>query len=159
MSSRIAHALATWFGVGHLPKAPGTFGTLAAVPLALALAWAGAWWAVMPAAVVVTLLGAWAGGIVARETGLKDPQVVVIDEVAGYLLTCSFGPPGWRTAALAFVLFRVFDIWKPGPVQKLESLPGGWGVMADDLGAGLLAGVMTWLAFGLVAGHWRGAIP
>lgn len=153
---RAATLLATWFGVGFLPKAPGTFGTIAAVPLAFALWVPGLPWLMPLAAIVLTLVGVACSGPVARAAGVHDPQHVVIDEVAGYLLACSFGPAGWRTALLAFVLFRVFDIWKPGPVQRLESLPGGWGVMADDLGAGLIAGALTWLSFGVGCGRWLG---
>lgn len=151
-----ARVVATWFGVGLAPVAPGTFGTLAAVPLVFALWQAHVPWAVPLAALVVTAVGVACGGRVARDTGVHDPQHVVIDEVAGYLLACSFSPQGWRTAALAFVLFRILDMWKPGPIQHLESLPGGWGVMADDLGAGLLAGLLCWLSWGLLTGAWTG---
>jgi phosphatidylglycerophosphatase A len=150
------HLLATWFGVGRLPGAPGTFGTLAAVPLAFMLWMPGGAWPLPLAALVVTAIGVVASAGEARASGLKDPQHVVIDEVAGYLIACSFGPPGWRCALLAFVFFRIFDIWKPAPLQRLESLPGGWGVMADDVGAGLLAGVLTWASFGIAGGWWRG---
>lgn len=154
---RLAQVVATWFGVGMIPWAPGTFGTLAAVPLVFLLWQPGLPLLVPAAAVLVTVLGLLAGGRVARLSGLHDPGHVVIDEVAGYLVACSFGPAGWRTALLAFVLFRLFDIWKPGPIKKLEALEGAWGVMADDLGAGLLAGLLTWLTFGLLAGEWMGA--
>jgi phosphatidylglycerophosphatase A len=153
-----SRVVATWFGVGRAPIAPGTAGTLAAVPLYLL-----AWWSGRPAVllvltVAVACVGLLAGGAVARARNVADPPEVVIDEVAGYLLTCWFGPFGWRTAAVAFVLFRVFDVTKPWPICNLESLREGWGVMADDLGAGLAAGAVVWLGWGLLAGHWTGVI-
>ena len=151
-----AEMLATWFGVGRLPRAPGTFGTLAAVPLAFMLWAPGLPWVMPLGALFVTAAGVVASGVAASSAGLKDPQHVVIDEVAGYLVACSFGPPGWRCALLAFVFFRIFDIWKPWPVRRLEALPGGWGIMADDIAAGVLAGVLTWLCFGVAGGWWRG---
>lgn len=149
----LARVVATWFGAGLAPLAPGTVGTLATAPLLFAL-WHVGWWCVPAGALVVTAVGVAAGGAVARATGLKDPQQVVIDEAAGYLLACSASPAGWRTAAIAFVLFRLIDACKPGPIARLERLPGGWGVMADDLGAGALAGAITWLCWGLLAGRW-----
>lgn len=152
----LAFLVATWFGVGLVPWAPGTFGTLAAVPLAFVFWHAGGPLLLAAAAVVIALAGVACSGAVVRGGPVHDPGHVVVDEVAGYLVACSLGPEGWRTAALAFVLFRVLDIWKPGPIQRLESLPGGWGVMADDLGAGALAGLLTWLAFGIAAGQWAG---
>jgi phosphatidylglycerophosphatase A len=152
-----ARLIATWFGAGLAPVAPGTFGTLATVPVYLALWRAGApGWCLPIAAAAVTALGVVAAGRYEAEVGGHDPQEIVIDEAAGYLVACSFGPFGWRTAALAFVLFRLIDACKPGPVQALERLPGGWGVMADDLGAGLVAGLILWLSWGLLAGRWIG---
>jgi phosphatidylglycerophosphatase A len=153
----LARVLATWFGSGHAPIAPGTAGTLATVPVYLLLWRMGApAWAVPLAAIVVGAVGVASAGRYERGCGRHDPQEVVIDEAAGYLVACCFGPLGWRTAVLAFVLFRLIDACKPGPVQSLERLPGGWGVMADDLGAGVAAGLVTWLAWGLLASRWLG---
>lgn len=154
----IARVLATWFGSGLSPKAPGTVGTLATVPFAAALGFAPAW--LLPiAALVVTGLGVWSASALARAKGLKDPQEVVIDESAGYLWACCGGPFGWQTLLAAFVLFRAFDILKPWPVNALEKLPGGWGIVMDDVGAGLIAGALVFLGWGLAAAHWTGFLP
>ncbi len=156
-AGRAARLVATLLGVGHAPVAPGTFGTLATVPLAFALWWLAHPLAMLAGAAVVTAVGVVAAGAVAREGPVQDPGHVVIDEAAGYLFACAFAPPGWITAALAFVFFRVLDIAKPFPINRLERLPGGWGIMADDVAAGLLAGALAWLATGLMGGHWGGA--
>ena len=116
----IARVLATWFGSGLSPKAPGTVGTLATVPFAVALGFAPAW--VLPiAALLVTALGVWSAGSLARTKGLKDPQEVVIDESAGYLWACCGGPFGWPTLLAAFVLFRLFERWESAQVDQLKS--------------------------------------
>ena len=92
------------------------------------------------------LLGIPAATIVARESGRKDPQFVVVDEVAGQWIALLFSPFDWRHALIALVLFRLFDITKPFPVRQLESLPEGWGIVFDDVAAGLYAlGVASFL--------------
>lgn len=155
----VTKLLATWFGSGLAPVAPGTFGTLATVPLYLAIVfWGLPWWVLPLLAVGVAALGVTVASRYERATGRHDPPEVVIDETAGYLLACSFAPLSWKTAVLAFVLFRVLDACKPATVQRLERLPGGWGVMADDLGAGAAAGVVVWLAWGLLADAWLGPL-
>lgn len=151
----IARLLATWFGAGLSPKAPGTVGTLATLPLAWALGFAPPL-ALPVAALFVTAVGVWAAGACVRESGGKDPQEVVIDEAAGYLLACCGGPAGWPTLLAAFVLFRIFDIAKPWPVSALERLPGGWGVVMDDVAAGLIASLLVFLGWGLAGSHWTG---
>lgn len=140
-----ARLLATWFGCGHSPKAPGTVGSLGAVPLHFALCTLGP----LPhAAAIVTLsaLGVWASNEIARAEGIEDPQTVVIDEVCGTLIAMgmvSSGSIGIRVLALA--LFRVFDIWKPGPIDSAQRLePAGVGIMADDVLAGLAAGATAY---------------
>lgn len=151
---KAAHVLATWFGAGLSPVAPGTVGTLATVPVYAALVAAGApWWGTPLAALVVTAVGVGVAGAVARADGHHDPQRVVIDESAGYLLACSFGPPGLLTGAVAFALFRLLDVTKPGPIRALQRLPGGWGVMMDDVLAGLVSGVLTWGLVTLLGGR------
>ena len=132
---RLAHVLAVWFGCGHVPYAPGTAGTLGAVPLYLLIRPLGPL-CVLVAAAAVTAVGVWAAGIVERRLGSKDPQIVCIDEVAGVLLTWVAAPPTWTGLAAGFVLFRIFDQWKPWPARLAERLPGGQGVMADDVVAG-----------------------
>lgn len=150
---RVAYWLATWFGCGLVPRAPGTAGSIGAIPLYLALRSQGAM-AVAVGAVVATFVGVWAATAVARSTGLKDPQIVVIDEVAGMLVTMSPAavlatPPGmpmWPSLLAGFVLFRICDQFKPWPARWAErSLPLGWGIVLDDVFAGV------WAAIGVYA--------
>lgn len=130
--------LATWFGAGRLPKAPGTWGSLAALPFAWAIA---AW--VGPAGLVggVILLfaaGSWAAGVHARSIGREDPGEIVVDEVAGQWLTLAPVTPDPILYLIGFGLFRLFDILKPWPVSWADrAVPGGVGVMLDDVMAGL----------------------
>lgn len=132
----MAHVLAVWFGCGHFPKAPGTAGTVGAIPLYLLLRPYG-WPAVLAAAIVVTITGIWAAGRVVDRTGVHDPQIVCIDEVAGVLVTWLPAPPTWRALVVGFVLFRLLDQFKPWPARAAERLPRGWGVMMDDVFAGI----------------------
>jgi phosphatidylglycerophosphatase A len=140
-----AWAIATFFGVGLGKPGPGTWASVATL-----LVWADYAWAVHPTphALLIALLvfiavaialGVPAATIVARESGRKDPQSVVIDEVAGQAIALLFSPFDWHHAAIALVLFRLFDITKPFPVYKIENLPGGWGIVFDDVAAGLYA--------------------
>ncbi|MEM7248709.1 MAG: phosphatidylglycerophosphatase A [Acidobacteriota bacterium] len=148
-----AKLLATWFGAGLSPKAPGTVGTLATVPLyALLCVLPGTSWTVAVAALLVATVGTWATSRYLTTSGLKDPQEVVVDESSGYLIACCGGVPGLTTGLLAFVLFRLFDITKPWPVSRLERLPGAWGVMADDWMAGVLAALVIAAATLLLPG-------
>jgi phosphatidylglycerophosphatase A len=142
-----AMLIATFFGVGRLKPGPGTWGSAATVILWAAISSqipsASRTWATIAAVVVVTLVGIPAATRVARASGLKDPQFVVIDEVAGQLVTLIAVPLAWKTFLVGLILFRAFDILKPPPVRQLESLPEGAGIVVDDLGAGLYAlGVM-----------------
>jgi phosphatidylglycerophosphatase A len=134
--TRVAYVLGTWFGCGYVPYAPGTAGTLGAVPLYLLLRPHGLY-AVLGAALVLTIVGIWAADIVAKDSGLKDPQLVVIDEVAGVLCTLAVAPPTWAGLIVGVVLFRIFDQWKPWPARAAErKLPGGYGIVLDDIAAG-----------------------
>ena len=146
-ASKAAAVLATWFGAGLLPKAPGTWGSLAALPCGLALTWLGGPWLLLAGAAVVFLAGIWAGGRYAEERGLEDPGAVVIDEVAGQwiaLLPALLDP--WLVL-LAFIAFRIFDIVKPWPVGWLDrELEGGLGIMADDVLAGVYGALVVWTA-------------
>lgn len=152
---RAALALASAFGLGYLPKAPGTWGSLAGAALALLitrlpLVSPDARWTVV---VLVGALGVLVAGRAARHAGRKDPQFVVIDEVSGQLLVY-FSPLtvlNWQSWLLGFILFRVFDIWKPFPARQAESLPGGWGIMADDWIAGIYAAIVLWMATALMS--------
>jgi phosphatidylglycerophosphatase A len=208
---RLALAIATALGIGYIPKAPGTFGSLVGVAVAVfthpvsvllllglvvfhqsgigfdapmlnghpapALI-------LLPsvlALLVVGALGVWCSSLVVSYAGIKDPQYVVIDEVSGMHLTLvlaimPLGLPtsllpadeasgfalysglsllNWKYLLLGFILFRVFDIWKPWPIRRLEKLPGGWGIMADDWMAGIYAAILLRVAlhFGLLTLH------
>jgi phosphatidylglycerophosphatase A len=138
-----ATLVATFFGAGRLKPGPGTWGSVATVIL-----WAllssrippeARTWATITAAALVTLIGIPAATQVARASGVKDPQFVVIDEVAGQLVTLIAVPLAWKTLLAGLILFRVFDILKPPPIRWLERLPEGTGIVVDDLGAGLYA--------------------
>lgn len=149
MKNKPAWTIATWFGCGFAPKGPGTAGSLGALLPALLLAnyagWPPWWFAVL--AVVATPLGMWASDVVARESKLKDPQIVVVDEVLGQWLTLAGASSlNWKTFLIGFVLFRLFDIFKPPPVRQLERLPGGIGIVADDLMAGVYGAIVLALA-------------
>ena len=136
-----AWLIATFFGVGFLPKMPGTWGSGATVLLwALAARYIPAEYQFAVALGVVCLAiiaGIPAASIVCRETELKDPQIVVIDEVAGQMITLLLVPLGWKAFLAGFILFRFFDMLKPFPLRRLEHLPEGSGVVMDDVGAGL----------------------
>ena len=153
-ANSLALALATWFGCGYVPKGPGTAGALGAVavawllvgllrqpPVSLALA-----------AGLLLAPAVWAANRACEHWKAKDPQRVVIDEVLGQWLTLAATPSlSWRSWLAAFVLFRLFDIFKPFPVDAAERLPSGWGVIADDLVAGLygavVLGLLRWLHY------------
>jgi phosphatidylglycerophosphatase A len=126
-------------------------GSLGAIPLYLLVARQGQPW-VAVATVLVTAVGVWAASVVARELGKKDPQIVVVDEVAGLLVTMlPMREVSWLAVVLGFALFRLFDVFKPWPIRKLEQLPGGWGIVLDDIAAGIFgAAVMAGLRFARV---------
>ncbi len=135
------HLLALGFGSGLAPVAPGTFGTLVAVPFYYLLVHAGAavYFSVLCAA---TLFGIGICGYTARALGVHDHPAIVWDEVVGYLITMAWAPTAWYWMAMGFVLFRLFDILKPWPVRWADRrVHGGLGIMLDDI----LAGVMAWL--------------
>jgi phosphatidylglycerophosphatase A len=150
MKSRTAWIIATWFGCGFAPKGPGTAGSLGAIAAAFLFALHPAFrpWHLAVAALLLTPAFIWAAGRVASESGRKDPQIVVADEVAGQWLALAAAPSLSPLAVLsAFVLFRFFDIVKPPPVRQFERLPGGGGIVADDLMAGVY-GALVMLAAG-----------
>lgn len=203
---RLAFALATALGVGYAPKAPGTFGSLVGIAVAIAtnpaslISLVGLLFypagfgieapmfnghVVVPALLLVPslaallgigLIGVWSSSRVAAYAGIEDPQYVVIDEVSGMHLTlvlalAPLGSPAslvsadnasvfalysgmsllnWKYLLAGFVLFRLFDIWKPYPIKWLEKLPGGWGIMADDWLAGVYAAIVLRVAVQLL---------
>ena len=140
-----AFAIATFFGAGYLKPGPGTWASAAAV-----LLWAGAAWSLRLSAhglllalaigiALALVFGIPAATIAERESGRHDPGFVVIDEVAGQWIALLASPADWRHGLIALVLFRLFDIVKPFPVRRLERLPAGWGIVFDDVAAGLYA--------------------
>src|SRR6266545_92231 len=134
-ASSAARVLATWFGCGLSPKAPGTVGSAAAIAMAVALeAWAGfAPWQFLAVAAAGCAPAVWAAGRTARDLKLADPQIVVVDEVIGQWIALGGARAlSWKSYLAAFALFRLFDIWKPAPVRQLERLHGGAGIVADD---------------------------
>src|SRR6266852_5155800 len=207
---RLALAIATALGVGYIPKAAGTFGSLVGIAVAILthpvslimiiglLFFHGGLGIDLPGfrghsapvlllipslltLLIVGLMGVWSSSRAATYAGLKDPQYVVIDEVSGMHLTLvlaimpmglptnllpadqatdfglysAFSLLNWKYLLLGFILFRVFDIWKPWPIRRLEKLPGGWGIMADDWMAGIYAAILLRVAlhFGLFTFH------
>lgn len=151
-----ATMIATFFGIGRLHPGPGTWGSAATVVL-----WSLIAFYVQPGlrtvgaialAIVAVLIGIPAATAVSRATGSKDPQFVVIDEVAGQLIALIAVPLSWKTFLAGFILFRVFDIVKPPPVRQLERLPEGAGIVLDDVAAGVfaLAGMQLLLHSGLL---------
>lgn len=150
----IALALATALGTGYVPVAPGTFGSLVGLVL---------WWLLGPtnavvqaaAIVIVFALGAWSGTVAERHFKGTDPGPVVLDEVLGMMITLFLNPVGWSGAIIGFLLFRVADIIKPYPANKLEALHGGLGIMADDAMAAVYSNLALRVVI-LVAGalHW-----
>lgn len=155
-----ASLLGTWFGAGLMPLAAGTWGSLAALPFAWVIH--GLWG--IPGLVVATLVlaaaGIWAADTIVARSAIRDPGLIVIDEVAGMFLTLAFAPRTAWAYALAFVLFRLADIVKPFPANWCDAqLHGGLGVMLDDLVAGLYAGIAVWLTatYGMV--HYGDLFP
>ena len=151
-----AMAIATFGGIGRIKPGPGTWASLTTTALWALASWripsADRVWAIIAAAMIVTLVGIPAATGVARACGIKDPQFVVIDEVAGQLVALIAVPLGWKTFLASLMLFRAFDILKPPPVRQLERLPEGAGIVLDDVGAGLYALACMHLAmhFGLL---------
>ena len=144
-----ATVVATFFGIGRLRPAPGTWGSVATMLLWYALAStmppAARTPTVIALAVGVILIGIPAATQVARDSATKDPQFVVIDEVAGQLIALIAVPLAWKTFVAGFILFRAFDIVKPPPVRQLEKLPDGSGIVLDDVAAGIYALVIMQL--------------
>jgi phosphatidylglycerophosphatase A len=138
-----ASLVATFFGVGRLKPGPGTWASVVTVILWALVSWripsGGRAWATIAAVIGVTIIGIPAATRMARASGLKDPQLVVVDEVAGQLVALIAVPVAWKTSLAGLILFRVFDILKPPPVRQLERLPEGFGIVVDDLAAGLYA--------------------
>ena len=148
MKTRVAVAIATWFGCGYFPVGPGTAGSLAALALAYPLAtfdhWRPFYFGLL--AVVVLPAGIWSASVTAQWSNAKDPGIVVVDEVLGQWITLAGATAlTWKSWLAAFLLFRLFDIWKPPPVRRLEALPAGTGIVADDVMAGIYGALVLFL--------------
>lgn len=141
------HFLAFGFGSGLSPFAPGTAGTLAAIPLYLLLVQLPLW-GYVAVLLVMSLVGIWICGESSRRLGVHDHSGIVWDEFAGFLLTMLAAPTGWVWIVVGFFLFRLFDIWKPWPIRLVDrDVPGGFGIMFDDI----LAGIYAWIALQVLA--------
>ena len=149
IKARVATPIATWFGCGYVPKAPGTAGSVAALAIAFLLV---RYVGFVPLtffwlAALMLKPGVWAAGNVAHGLGTGDPQVVVVDEVIGQWVTLiGVSVFNWKSWLLALLLFRAFDIWKPFPVRRLEKLEGGLGIVADDVMAGVYGALVLFAA-------------
>ena len=143
------HLLATWFGIGLLRPAPGTWGTLAGALLWFFLPHAHTWiWLILP---LFILLAWYVCAEVNKDSDSDDHSSIVIDEVAGILVALAFVPHTALAYFEAFALFRLFDIWKPWPISWVDkNIKGGWGILFDDLLAGLFAGVILFSLFFLI---------
>ena len=148
----LSSVLATWFGVGYLRPASGTWASLVALPFAWLILWKLGPVALVAASVVAYAIGVWATGIYEARNGIEDPSECVIDEVAGQWLACAAAPLSVFGFALAFALFRIFDVTKLWPVSLGETLPRGWGIMTDDMIAGAIAAALVAVA------RWQGLI-
>ena len=144
--SHPAHFIALGFGAGLAPVAPGTFGTLVAIPLALVLRAYAPDTVFLATIIILLVIGIWACGVTGRDLGVPDHGAIVWDEVVAFLLVLYFVGDSWLKIAIAFLLFRLFDIVKPPPIRQLDAaMKNGTGVMVDDL----LAAVYTLLAFAI----------
>ena len=138
-----AERIVTLNGLGRIvPKAPGTVASFITLFLAWGLASTHDQLPVMIGAIAVTAIGLWGAEFYARQRDARDPPECVIDEVAGQMIACTFVPRTLFAYVLAFLLFRLFDIVKPWPISVAERLAGGMGIMADDVLAGILAGIL-----------------
>ena len=133
------HFIAFGFGSGAAPVAPGTFGTLAAIPVYLLIAPLSLW-GYLAIVVVMTILGIWLCDVTSKDMGVHDHSGIVWDEIVGYLITMVAAPQGWLWVVIGFFLFRFFDILKPWPISWIDKhVKGGWGIMLDDILAGVFA--------------------
>lgn len=147
MMTKILLLIATFFKVGKFPKAPGTMGTLAAIPLWWGLAQLGP----LPYMAITLLLipvGIMASTAYIAYSNTHDCQEIVIDEVVGYLITMVWLPITWQSAVLGFIIFRILDITKPPPIRSIDrNVKGGFGVMADDIVAGIIGSIIMQLVY------------
>ncbi len=139
--------LATWFYIGKIKKAPGTWATLAALPLALVLNLLGPLF-YMTSVFLLLLIGIVAADFYEKKSSIHDNSEIVIDEVLGYLITMIWLPSTWQAYVIGFILFRILDIFKPFPIGYLDrKIKGGMGVMMDDIAAGIIANIILQQAY------------
>ncbi len=147
--------IATFFSIGRFPKAPGTLATLATLPIWYLLAQTGPF-IYMLVTLFLVPVGIWAAQAYEDQSGKHDSKEIVIDEVVGFLITMVWVPITWQSAIAGFVLFRFFDIVKPPPIRQMDQkIPGGFGVMADDIAAGLISSVIMQLLY--TQTNWLGS--
>ena len=144
LATPLVRTIATFFGSGLLPIAPGTWGSLAALPVGAALVMLGGAYLLAAATLVAFVAGVWASGKYEKSLGKTDPGSVVIDEVVGQWLAILPMAFDWRYYVVAFFLFRFTDITKPWPARAAERQHGGMGIMLDDVIAGVYAGILTY---------------
>lgn len=150
--SASAKVLSTFFGLGLFPVAPGTVASAAAV-LLYRFVLRGLPWPILGLLVCgLFAAGAVASSRFAAELQRRDPGLIVVDEVCGQLVALALLPADWLTLLVSFAAFRLFDIIKPWPIRRLEELPSGWGIMADDAAAGLAAAIAARLVLALIRG-------
>lgn len=146
--------LATFFKIGKISKAPGTVATLATIPVWYLLAQTGPF-IYMAVTFLLFPIGVWAASIYEERTGTHDSKEIVIDEVVGFLITMTWLPITWQSAVLGFLIFRFFDIVKPPPIRQLDKkVPGGFGVMVDDVVAGIMSSILMQLIYNQT--NWLG---
>lgn len=143
------YSIATGFGVGYSPLAPGTAGSILAVLIAYFL-FEGNSVYLLAAAIIFFIIGVATGSFVEREQESKDPSIVVVDEMVGMWISLLFVPCKWWSFLIAFALFRLFDVLKPFPANRCQKLKGGWGIMMDDVIAGAYALIGTHLLPGIL---------
>lgn len=158
LTDRLALVVATGLGTGYAPVASGTFGSLPGLALAWGVASAWGEGALAAATVVVALVGVAAAERAAAIFGEEDPGRVVVDEVAGQMVTLVLVPKTVPLLVLGFLLFRALDVWKPWPARRLEDLPGGSGIMADDLAAGLYANLILQAVVAVAPAAFTGVV-
>ena len=154
-SSTLIKFLASGLGLGYLPKAPGTWGTLLGIPLAYYLHFKGPV-PYMFTTIVFTGFAVFISELATRIYGVDDCQLIVIDEIAGYLVTMAWLPATWQGLLAGFVIFRILDAWKPGPIGYIDrKVKGGLGVVTDDVAAGIVGNILLQVVY--INTSWLGA--
>jgi phosphatidylglycerophosphatase A len=144
LNEKAIKVLSSGFGSGLVPVAPGTAGTVVGIPACL-ICLPLPWFLRLLAVIALLVLSIYVSGRAEEIYGKKDDQRIVIDEIAGFQVTMLPVAITGLHLLLAFILFRIFDIWKPFPISRLQDLPGGWGVVLDDVMAGIYAGIIIFL--------------